>query len=378
MPRKSKEKIELDENLENANAEKKVSKKTITKKESTEKKAVSKKAGTKKATTKSATKKSTSVEKPKKEVTSKSTSAKKSSKTTKQLSKTEKKDLAQEANTSNSLKEPKKKAKNETKTTTPKPEDKLISETKSSSKSSKSTPKTSAPKVSAKTTKTQKSTSKSKTTSKSTKTTSSSKTRTSKKSVEIIEYYDLPYRYNKTIIKLLAQTPNSLFVYWDISDEDRNNFVLQYGENFFNETKPVLLVHNETMNYTFEVEINDFANSWYLKVNDADCVYKIELGRKYFNKPLNLTSDYIYITASNDLEAPNDHILFNNLVSVYFKNVKTNQKVEKKISDIATLKNIGKIYNIYDLYKKIYSEENINNFDLNNPSSGLSSSSFKI
>ena len=153
---------------------------------------------------------------------------------------------------------------------------------------------------------------------------------------------------------------------------------MQYGENFFNETKPVLLVHNETMDYTFEVEINDFANSWYLKVNDADCIYKIELGRKYINKPLNINNDYIYITTSNNLEAPNDHILFNNLVSVYFKNVKTNQKFKKKISDIATLKNIGKIYNIYDLYKKIYSEENISNFDLNNPSSGLSSSSFKI
>ena len=367
MPRKSKEKIELDENLENTKTEKKVSKKNTTKKESVEKKAVSKKAEDKKNITKS-----TSVEKPKKEVTSKSTSAKKTSKTTKQLSKTEKKDSAQETNTSNSIKELKKKTK--TKTTAPKSKDKLISETKSS----KSTTKNSAPKVSVKTTKTPKANSKSKTTSKSTKTTSSSKTRASKKSVEIIEYYDLPYRYNQTVIKLLAQTPNSLFVYWDISDEDRKNFIMQYGENFFNETKPVLLVHNETMDYTFEVEINDFANSWYLKVNDADCIYKIELGRKYINKPLNINNDYIYITTSNNLEAPNDHILFNNLVSVYFKNVKTNQKFKKKISDIATLKNIGKIYNIYDLYKKIYSEENISNFDLNNPSSGLSSSSFKI
>ena len=281
MPRKAKEKIELDENLKIEKAEKKITKKTTT---------------------------------------LKSTPLKESKKETKTTKKSDKTDSA-----------PKTKSSKSTKTT---------SKNKVLAKDSKATSKTKS--------KEQKNTSTSKT------------TKRTKKSVEIIEYYDLPYRYNKTIIKLLAQTPNSLFVYWDISDEDRNNFVLQYGENFFNETKPVLLVHNETMDY------------------DADCVYKIELGRKYFNKPLNLTSDYIYITASNDLEAPNDHILFNNLVSVYFKNVKTNQKVEKKISDIATLKNIGKIYNIYDLYKKIYSEENINNFDLNNPSSGLSSSSFKI
>lgn len=350
MPRKSKEKIELDEKLESPKAEKKVTKKNITKKSDVEKKT-------------------------RKSVTSKSSPAKKSSKTTKQLTKTEKDFPSQEENTSNSSKEQKKKTKNETKTrtTTPNLKDKSTSETKNTSK------KTSALKVSSKTSKPQKTASKV-TTSKVSKraTSSSNKSKNKKKSVEIIEYYDLPYRYNQTVIKLLAQTPKSLFVYWDISDEDRKNFIMQYGENFFNETKPVLFVHNETMNYTFEVEINDFANSWYLKVNDADCIYKIELGRRFFEKPSNIPDDYIYITISNNLESPNDHILFNNLASIYLKNVKTNQKFEKKISDITTLKNIGKIYNIYDLYKKIYSEENISNLDLNNPSSGLSSSSFKI
>ena len=48
----------------------------------------------------------------------------------------------------------------------------------------------------------------------------------------------------------------------------------------FSKTKPVLIIHNETMNYSFEIEINDFANSWYLHVNDADCKYVIELGRR--------------------------------------------------------------------------------------------------
>ena len=71
------------------------------------------------------------------------------------------------------------------------------------------------------------------------------------KKINILEYYDLPYRYNQTVVKVLAQTPTTLFIYWDISDEDRNNFVKQYGENFFNDTKPVLIIHNKTMNYSF-------------------------------------------------------------------------------------------------------------------------------
>lgn len=116
-----------------------------------------------------------------------------------------------------------------------------------------------------------------KVTSKSTSRGNSSKTKITKKP-EIIEYYDLPYRYNQTIVKILAQTPTTLFVYWDISDEDRNALISSYGENFFTETRPVLVVHNLTYNYSFEIEINDFANSWYIRTQEPNCDYVIELG----------------------------------------------------------------------------------------------------
>ena len=68
------------------------------------------------------------------------------------------------------------------------------------------------------------------------------------KPVSIIEHYELPYRYNETIVKILYQTPNTLFVYWDISDKDRKKYLEQYGENFFEVTHPILIVHNDTYN----------------------------------------------------------------------------------------------------------------------------------
>ncbi|MEI3434642.1 MAG: hypothetical protein V8R26_06685 [Clostridia bacterium] len=34
------------------------------------------------------------------------------------------------------------------------------------------------------------------------------------------------------------------------------------------------------MNYTFEIEINDFANCWYFNINDEKCEYVVELGRR--------------------------------------------------------------------------------------------------
>ena len=183
------------------------------------------------------------------------------------------------------------------------------------------------------------------------------------------EYYDLPYKYNKTVVKILAQTPTHLFVYWEISDDDIEKFKKDYGENFFETTKPVLIIHNDTLNYSFEVEINDFANSWYLHVNDSKSDYRIELGRRPFQINENIKTDYIYITSSNEIESPNDHILFNNSQKmVYFRNVKTNVETVKPFTSLSFIKNMGKIYEIYDLYQELYkNEENIE--DLTNPSS---------
>lgn len=197
-----------------------------------------------------------------------------------------------------------------------------------------------------------------------------------KKKIDIVEYYDLPYRYNQTIVKVLAQTPKTLFIYWDISDTDREKYKKQCGENFFETTKPILIVHNDTLGYSFEIEINDFANSWYLHVSDSKCDYRIELGRRPIVKTEKINTDYIYISTSNKIESPNDHILFNKEQKmVYFRNVKTGKQTQKPTTSLSFIRNMGKIYNIYDFYKAIYPNENIEElYDLSNPSSGNPSS----
>lgn len=217
-----------------------------------------------------------------------------------------------------------------------------------------------------------------------------------KKPIEIVESYDLPYRYNETIVKILYQTPDTLFVYWDIADSDRENYIKQYGENFFNITRPVLIIHNDTMNYSFEVPINDFANSWYLHINDSKCDYRVELGRRpnYYNEEVtkeikeNIPTDYIYVSISNEIESPNDHVLFNtnenNTIRV--RNVKNyNEKSISLYEIIKHLPAMKKVQNIpyisEDLLKGIYSEiyhtKDMSVFDKvkNNPSSGGNPSS---
>lgn len=231
--------------------------------------------------------------------------------------------------------------------------------------------KTSAKKASTKTT-SKKATAKKTVSKKDTTKKVSTKKKTEKK-VLPTEYYDLPQKYNKTVVKVLAQTPKTLFVYWEISYDDIEKFKKDYGENFFETTRPVLILHNDTLNYSFEVEINDFANSWYLHVNDSKSDYRIELGRRPFQVNENIKTDYIYVSSSNEIESPNDHILFNNSQKmVYYRNVKTNVETAKPFTSLSFIKNMGKIYEIYDLYQELYkNEENIE--DLTNPSSHTSS-----
>lgn len=188
----------------------------------------------------------------------------------------------------------------------------------------------------------------------------------------VLEYYDLPYKYNETTVKILAQTPKKLFIYWDISEEDRKAYIDKFGPDFFNNTKPVLIVHNISMNYTFEVEINDFANCWYLDINDTKCEYSIELGRRSKIQNYYIPNNYVFVTSSNKIENPNDHILFEKQSNtIYFRNVKTNKTYSKNMANLSFIRNMGKIYNAYDVYKqlynKLYSDEDIIN--INNPTS---------
>ena len=239
------------------------------------------------------------------------------------------------------------------------------------------------------------------------RTRNSSKKITKTEPVSIIEHYELPYRYNETIVKILYQTPNTLFVYWDISDKDRKKYLEQYGENFFEVTHPILIVHNDTYNYSFEIPINDFANSWYLRVNDSKCNYRVELGRKpnyvpqpqvkvshadesttdkKIETPKTIDTNYIYISTSNLIELPNDHVLFktNENNTIKFRNVKTKQEQNIPLYDI--IKNLPVAEGseiplvskeiLEGLYSAIYKNEDTSFFEnINNPSSGNPSSS---
>ena len=321
MPRKAKDKIEENDVIEE--------KKSAAKKTSTAKKSISKKETTKKSTVKTTTK----------EPTKKTSSTKKSTKGSAKKSSTKTK----------SIKEPDKKVSAKTKS-----EKEPAKKTPAKEKSAKASVKKTSTKA-----KSIKESSKKSTTSRKKATKKEAVKTTEQSPIQISEYYDLPYKYGKTVVRLLAQTPKTLFVYWEVSNDDIENFKKTYGDDFFIKTKPILVVHNTTLNKTAEIEINDFANCWYLNIEDSDCKYDIELARKYIEN-ISTTEEsqigYLPIANSNDLQSPNNHILFEKIQEfVVFRDVTTDNVIKKDVNLFKFLRDI------YKFYQDMYDEDILDN-----------------
>ncbi len=109
------------------------------------------------------------------------------------------------------------------------------------------------------------------------------------------EYYELPSKYNKTVVRLLVQSPTRMFAFWEVSDESIKDFNSHNAR--YSDSVPVLKIKNVTMNYSYDMEIDPFTNNYYIEVKDPDCIYEVELGRKYKNR-------FINIYTSNDVKIP--------------------------------------------------------------------------
>ena len=115
------------------------------------------------------------------------------------------------------------------------------------------------------------------------------------------EYYELPTKYNETVVRLLVQSPTRMYVYWEVADKTIKNINAKNID--YNASTPILKISNLTMDYSYEIEIDPFTTNYYIEVKDADCSYKVELGRKYHNK-------FVSIFASNNVTIPRSAPIF--------------------------------------------------------------------
>jgi hypothetical protein len=99
----------------------------------------------------------------------------------------------------------------------------------------------------------------------------------------IEEFRELPETYGDTKITALIRDPEWIFIYWEISEETRQKFGIPKGKH--NKTMAVRIYDVTDIKFDgtnaiswFDVQINDYAISWYLKLPEPGRTYIVDLG----------------------------------------------------------------------------------------------------
>lgn len=178
--------------------------------------------------------------------------------------------------------------------------------------------------------------------------------------------YNLPTDYDNDRIVLSSRDPHCLFTYWEISDIRIKTFLNEFGQELWEKSIPVLKVVNVSKNLSYYVNINDIANNWYINVEDANCLYYVEIGRRVADK------FFISLESSNYILMPNDNLSTN--TAAYFADYR---EIKKGNFNYDT----AKIYNTYNLsyyYRGTFGISSLELFGMNKHESifGPSSSEF--
>lgn len=121
---------------------------------------------------------------------------------------------------------------------------------------------------------------------------------------------DLPLNYNETIITLMARDPETVYAYWEVSEERKNNLKQTYGSKWDNSTLVIRLYdvtgldyfNGNNANSYFDEVINDHADNWYMHIGAPDRILCADLGRK-------LDDDtFVTIVRSNYVHTPRNAI----------------------------------------------------------------------
>nr|WP_272509011.1 DUF4912 domain-containing protein [Clostridium ganghwense] len=107
----------------------------------------------------------------------------------------------------------------------------------------------------------------------------------------------------KSSIILMVQSAYKVFCYYNISPLTVKNFEDIYGENAWENSKPVLKMYEVDEGIAKEIEtiyLDAFANNWYINLNKDDMDVFVKLGRM-------LPDDkFVAISVSNTITTPRD------------------------------------------------------------------------
>lgn len=184
------------------------------------------------------------------------------------------------------------------------------------------------------------------------------------------EYYELPSEYGKTFVRLLVQSPTRIYAYWEVSNKTIQE--LEKLKNNYSDSVPVLKIKNNTMDYSYDIQIDPFTNNYYIEIKDPDCEYQVELGRISRNNFVNLsTSNLVKVPRNAPVQASYlEEVIYRNYIrldisdkfTIYYKKRTYDLKGKSQdYSELAfgddtanTMNNIGSMDNVssFNRYEK--------------------------
>jgi len=99
---------------------------------------------------------------------------------------------------------------------------------------------------------------------------------------------DIPKSYNETYFNAIVRDAQSIFVYWELSDELQESVKKAMGDKAYEASKRILRVLDVTdIEYdgtnawsSFDIDISPTANNWYINVSQPARNYVIECGQR--------------------------------------------------------------------------------------------------
>ncbi len=118
---------------------------------------------------------------------------------------------------------------------------------------------------------------------------------------------DIPYQYDQDKIVLQVRDPHWVHAYWELKSQTLEGLKARLGDDFFH-AKKVLRVYDVTnivfngsnANSFFDLQVNDFANSWYINTNGPGRAFCVDLGLMLAD------GRFITIVRSNVVQTPID------------------------------------------------------------------------
>ncbi|WP_026825707.1 MULTISPECIES: DUF4912 domain-containing protein [Exiguobacterium] len=118
-------------------------------------------------------------------------------------------------------------------------------------------------------------------------------------------YWQLPDRYNVDFLHAVVQSPNSVYVCWEVSDLVKKTLELQFMRRWEELPKAFRILDVTLLDYasghtnrSYTFDLPEMTNSWFVRPLDPNTTYVFEFGIR------TMEGEFLPIAASTPLDTP--------------------------------------------------------------------------